>query len=227
MRDLFIDIETFSPADLASCGVYKYAEAEDFEILLFGYSIDGGEVCVADLANGEKLPDEVMEALTDGSVTKYAHNAAFERVCISAWLGLPQGTYIEPSSWKCSAVWSACLSLPLSLAGAGAVLGLDEQKMSEGKELIRYFCTPCKPTASNGGRTRNLPKDAPEKWELFKKYNKRDAEVEMNIMRKPAAFPVPDSVWDEYHLDQKINDRGIALEPQKKELYGLTRGEPF
>lgn len=168
MKELHIDIETYSSADLAKCGVYKYTESPDFEILLFGYSCDGGEVRVVDLACGEKLPKEILAALEDESVTKLAHNASFERVCLSRYLGYPTGEYLNPEEWKCTMVWSAYMGLPLSLAGVGAVLGLDKQKMGEGKDLIRYFCVPCAPTKTNGGRTRNLPSDAPDKWDVFK-----------------------------------------------------------
>ena len=212
MKTLSIDIETYSGADLNKCGVYRYVEDPDFEILLFGYSIDGGEVRVADLASGEKIPAEVMSALTDDSVTKYAFNANFERVCISRFLGNESGHYLNPASWRCTMVWSAYMGFPLSLQGVGAVLKLDKQKLSEGKDLIKYFCSPCAPTKSNGGRTRNYPHDAPDKWELFKSYNRRDVEVEMAIKEKLSKFPVPEEVWDEYHIDQEINDRGVMLD---------------
>lgn len=226
MKSLSCDIETFSSNDLTKCGVYKYVQAPDFEILLFGYAVDGGEVHVVDLAAGEKIPEEILDAMTDENVTKWAFNASFERVCLSEWLrrnhpeyfysysvpGDTVGDYLDPSGWKCSMVWSAYMGLPLSLEGVGAVLGLEAQKLKEGKELIRYFCVPCKATKSNGGRTRNLPVHDGEKWELFKSYNKRDVEVEMSIQRKLQNFPVPDAVWEEYHLDQEINDRGILLD---------------
>lgn len=226
MENLSIDIETYSSTDLSKCGVYKYTENFDFEILLFGYSVDGGEVQVVDLAQGEKIPAEIINALTNDNITKWAFNANFERVCLSAYLrkyyppvfasySIDEDAvrnYLDPSAWKCSMVWSAYMGLPLSLKGVGAVLKLDEQKLDEGKSLIRYFCVPCKPTKANGGRTRNLPCHSPEKWELFKAYNKRDVEVELSIQRKLKNFPVPDFVWDEYHLDQEINDRGIALD---------------
>ena len=205
-------METHSSANLAKCGVYKYVEAQDFEIILFGYSIDGGEVSVVDLAQGEKIPPEVLSALEDDSVIKWAFNSSFERICLSRFLGYPAGDYLDPSSWRCSMIWSAYLGLPLSLKGVGAVLGLDKQKMDEGKDLIKYFCQPCAPTKSNGGRTRNMPSDAKEKWSTFKVYNKRDVEVEMQIQQKLAKFPVPDSVWDEYHLSEEINDRGIRVD---------------
>jgi DNA polymerase len=212
MKTLEIDIETFSSVNLAKSGVYRYVEAEDFEILLFGYSVDGGEVKVVDLANGEKLPDEIKNALTDSNVIKWAFNANFERICLSRRLELPTGQYLNPKSWRCTMIWSAYMGLPLSLEGAGAVLGLEKQKLMEGRDLIRYFCTPCKPTASNSQRTRNLPLHAPDKWAAFKAYNQRDVETEMSIQAKLSKFPVPESVWDEYHLDQEINDRGVALD---------------
>lgn len=212
MKELHIDIETYSSVDLGKCGVYKYTESPDFEILLFGYSVDGGEVRVVDIACGEKLPKEIVSALEDETVTKLAHNASFERVCLSRFLGYPTGDYLNPEEWKCTMVWSAYMGLPLSLAGVGAVLGLDKQKMSEGKDLIRYFCVPCAPTKANGGRTRNLPTDAPEKWETFKRYNVRDVEVEMQIQQKLERFPVPDSIWEEYAIDQEINDRGVRID---------------
>ena len=212
MKTISMDIETFSSADLARCGVYKYAESPDFEILLFGYSVDGGDVQVVDIANGETVPPDIIEALTDEAVKKWAYNAAFERICLSKWLGLPVGQYLCPESWRCSMVWSAVMGLPLSLEGAGAVLGLEKQKLTEGKELIRYFCKPCAATAANGQRTRNLPKHAPDKWAAFKTYNKRDVEVEISIQARLAKFPVPDSIWDEYALDQEINDRGVMVD---------------
>lgn len=212
IKTMSIDLETFSDVDLVKCGVYKYVESPAFEIMLFGVSVNGGDVAVYDLAQGEEIPEEILSALTDNSVTKWAFNAAFERVCLSKNLGLPSGEYLDPQSWRCSMIWSAYMGLPLSLAGAGAVLGLPEQKLKEGKELIKYFCVPCAPTKANGFRTRNLPKHAPEKWAQFKAYNKRDVEVEMAIQDKLRKFPVPDFVWEEYALDQQINDRGIALD---------------
>lgn len=208
MKTLSIDLETYSDVDLPKCGVYKYTENINFEILLFGYSVDGGEVYVVDLASGEKIPDEILDALTDENVTKWAFNASFERTCLSRFLGVK----LSPKSWKCTMIWSAYLGLPLSLKGVGAVLKLDAQKMDEGKDLIRYFCTPCKPTKANGYRLRNYHCHAPDKWELFKRYNKRDVEVEMEIQQKLSRFPVPDFVWAEYHLDQEINDRGISVD---------------
>ena len=212
IKTLRVDLETFSDIDLAKCGVYRYVESPAFEILLFGVSVNGGDVVVYDLAQGEKIPNEILAALTDDSVIKWAFNATFERVCLSKYLGLPSGEYLDPTSWRCSMVWSAYMGLPLSLAGAGAVLGLSEQKLKEGKELIKYFCVPCAATKANGGRTRNLPEHAPEKWALFKAYNKRDVEVEMSIQDRLRKFSVPEFVWEEYALDQQINDRGIALD---------------
>ena len=212
MKTLSIDIETYSSINLAKTGVYRYAEAPDFEILLFGYSADGGEVHVIDVAGGEAIPADIIDALTDDNVTKWAYNANFERICLSRFLGYPTGEYLAPASWRCSMVWAATMGLPLSLEGAGAVLGLEKQKLTEGKELIRYFCMPCKPTAANGQRTRNLPQHAPDKWETFKAYNARDVETEMSIQAKLAKFPVPESEWAEYRLDQEINDRGVALD---------------
>lgn len=228
MKSMSIDIETFSDVNLAKCGVYKYAESPAFEILLFGYAVDGDEVQVVDLAQGETIPEDILEALTDEAVTKWAFNASFERICLSRYLSdlgisldpfhdhhpLSQNCarFLNPAGWKCSMIWSAYMGLPLSLEGVGAVLKLDNQKMKEGKELIRYFCVPCKETKTNGGRTRNLPHHAPDKWTLFKSYNKRDVEVEMAILERLKHYPVPEQVWDEYHLDQEINDRGIAID---------------
>jgi len=212
MKSLNLDIETFSSINLAKSGVYRYVEAPDFEILLFGYSVDGGPVKVVDLASGEKIPGEILSAIADEAVTKWAFNASFERVCLSRLLCLPTGKYLNPASWKCSMVWAATMGLPLSLEGAGAVLKLDKQKLTEGKDLIRYFCQPCTPTASNSQRTRNLPHDAPDKWSAFKQYNARDVETEMAIQEKLGKFLVPDNIWDEYHLGQEINDRGVGLD---------------
>ena len=228
MKNLEIDIETYSSVSLQKCGVYKYAEADDFEILIFGYSVDSGEVKVVDLACGEEIPAEVLDALTDERVIKWAFNAQFERVCLSRYLAdrgvsldpfhdnhpLSQecARFLNPESWKCSMVWSAYMGLPLSLEGVGAVLGLEKQKLSEGKDLIRYFSVPCNPTKANGGRTRNLPEHDPEKWSRFKAYNARDVETEMQIQQRLVKFPVPDEVWDEYHIDQEINDRGILVD---------------
>lgn len=212
MKTLSIDIETYSSANLAKCGVYRYVEAPDFEVLLFGYSVDGGPIKVVDLACGEKIPSEIISALTDDSVIKWAFNATFERICLSRFLGMSTGEYLSPSSWHCSMIWSAVMGLPLSLEGAGAVLNLQKQKITEGKDLIRYFCQPCNPTKANGGRTRNLPQHAPDKWFAFKRYNLRDVEVELNIQKALSKFPVPDSLWDEYSIDQEINDRGVSLD---------------
>lgn len=217
MNNLEIDIETYSSVSLQKCGVYKYAESPDFQILLFGYSVDGGDVRTIDLASGEKLPAEVLDALTDESVTKWAFNAQFERVCLSRYLadlGLMTERYLDPESWRCVMVWSAYMGLPLSLEGSGAVLGLEKQKLAEGKDLIRFFSVPCNPTKANGGRTRNLPEHDPEKWERYKSYNIRDVEAEMQIRQRLTKYPVPESVWDEYHLDQEINDRGIKVDMQ-------------
>jgi len=230
MKTISIDIETFSSVDLAKSGVYRYAESPDFEILLFGYSVDGGEVQVVDLTAGEMLPNEIIDALTDDDVQKWAFNANFERVCLSRYLSdmgisldpfadnhfssqyLGKAKYLNPESWRCSMVWSAYMGLPLSLEGAGAVLGLEKQKLTEGKELIRYFCKPCEATAANGQRTRNLPDHSPDKWAAFKAYNRRDVEAEMSIQERLSKFPVPESVWDEYALDQEINDRGVMVD---------------
>ena len=208
MNSIEIDIETYSDVDLSKCGVYKYSSSPNFEILLFGFSVDGGEVEVVDVACGEEIPADILAALSDESVIKWAFNAMFERVCLSNYLG----EWLEPESWKCSMVWSATLGLPLSLENVGAVLGLEKQKLSEGKDLIRYFCVPCKPTKTNGGRTRNLPEHDREKWERFKEYNFRDVEAEMQIQQRLAKFPVLDFVWEEYWQDQEINDRGIGVD---------------
>lgn len=226
IKEMSIDLETYSDVDISKCGAYKYAESDNFEILLFGVSIDGGEVQVFDLACGDTIPDDILAALSDDTVTKWAFNANFERICLSNWLRKhhpahfkgysipedPASKYLDPASWKCTMIWSAYMGLPLSLEGVGAVLKLQDQKMKEGKDLIKYFCCPCKPTKVNGGRTRNLPEHAPDKWETFKTYNKRDVDVEMAIKQRLSKFPVPDFVWEEYHLDQEINDRGIMLD---------------
>ena len=225
IRELSVDLETFSSVNLGKCGVYKYAESEDFEILLFGYSVDGSEVQVVDLAQGETIPEVVLSALTDETVTKWAFNAQFERVCLSRYLrdkGInvnpgqtvkSESLFLNPSSWHCTMIWSATLGLPMSLENVGAVLGLDKQKLTEGKNLIKYFCLPCNPTKVNGGRTRNKYFHDKEKWELFKSYNKRDVEVEMSIQEKLSRFPVPDFLWQEFYIDQTINDRGIGIDP--------------
>ena len=226
INSLSLKLETYSDVDLNKCGVYKYAQSSAFEILLFGVSVNGGEVQVYDLAQGESVPVEIIKALTDNSVLKWSFNASFERVCLSVWLQrcYPQyfesysihedtvGDYLDPSAWRCSMVWSAYMVLPLSFAGAGTVLGSSEQKLKEGKDLIRYFCVPCKPTQTNGGRTRNLPEHDAQKWETFKAYNKRDVEVEMSIQDRLKKYPVPDFMWEEYRIDQEINDRGSALD---------------
>ena len=226
IKEMSIDLETYSDVDISKCGAYKYAESENFEILLFGVSIDGGDVQVFNLACGDTIPDDILAALSDYTVTKWAFNANFERICLSNWLRKhhpahfkgysipedPASKYLDPASWKCTMIWSAYMGLPLSLEGVGAVLKLQDQKMKEGKDLIKYFCCPCKPTKVNGGRTRNLPEHAPDKWETFKTYNKRDVDVEMAIKQRLSKFPVPDFVWEEYHLDQEINDRGIMLD---------------
>ena len=225
MKELSIDLETYSDVDISKCGAYKYAESDNFEILLFGVSVDGEPVKVYDLACGDTIPEEILAALSDDNVTKWAFNASFERICLSNWLKRhhpehfygysipedPASKYLDPSAWKCTMIWSAYMGLPLSLEGVGAVLKLQDQKLKEGKDLIRYFCTPCKPTKANGGRTRNLPQHDSEKWIRFKEYNRRDVEVEMAIKKRLAKYPVPEQIWDEYHLDQEINDRGIAL----------------
>ena len=229
MKHLSIDLETYSSVDIGKTGVYRYCEAPEFEILLFGYSIDGAPAQLVDLACGEQIPSAVMDALGDPSVTKWAFNAGFERVCLSRYLGLPSGTYLDSQQWRCTMVWSAYLGLPLSLSGVGAVLRLEKQKLEAGKDLIRFFCQPCAPTKANGGRTRNRPSDAPDKWSMFKSYNLRDVETEMAIQEKLTRFPVPDFVWDEYHLDQEINDRGIRLDMQLVEnairMDALSRAE--
>ena len=229
MQTLSIDLETYSDQPLAKTGVYRYVESPDFETLLFAYSVDGGSVQQIDLACGEKIPPAILAALEDDKVIKWAFNANFERICLSRFLGYPTGDYLEPDSWRCSMVWAAYMGLPLSLEGAGAVLGLEKQKLAEGKDLIKYFCQPCAPTKSNGLRTRNLPKHAPDKWLTFKKYNIRDVETEMSIQARLLKYPVPDSVWEEYRLDQEINDRGVGLDMelvrQAIQMDGRSRSE--
>ena len=228
MKTLSIDIETYSSVSLQKSGVYRYVEAPDFEILLFGYSIDGAPVNLIDLTSGEKIPEDILDALTDDTVTKWAFNANFERVCLSQHmknlgmsldpfhdnhpLSTEMARYLNPEGWCCTMIWSAVMGLPLSLEGCGAVLGLEKQKLTEGKDLIKYFCQPCAPTKSNGQRTRNLPRHAPDKWAAFKRYNVRDVETEMSIQQRLQKFPVPDFIWDEYHIDQEINDRGVAID---------------
>lgn len=221
MKTLSLDLETYSSVDLGKSSVYRYAESPDFDILLLGYSADGGEVQVVDLAQGEQVPPEVIDALTDEHVCKWAFNAQFERVCLSQWLrrnGYPLRNehyaapddpcmaYLNPAGWHCTMVWSAYLGLPLSLKDVGAALGLDKQKLTEGKELIRYFCVPGKDA------TRRMPASAPEKWATFRAYNLRDVETEMAIQERLRKYPVPEEVWSQYHLDQQINDRGIAVD---------------
>ena len=228
MKTLSIDIETYSSVSLQKSGVYRYVEAPDFEILLFGYSIDGAPVNVIDLTSGEKIPEDILDALTDDTVTKWAFNANFERICLSQHmknlgmsldpfhdnhpLSTEMARYLNPEGWCCTMIWSAVMGLPLALEGCGAVLGLEKQKLTEGKDLIKYFCQPCAPTKSNGQRTRNLPRHAPDKWAAFKRYNVRDVETEMSIQQRLQKFPVPDFIWDEYHIDQEINDRGVAID---------------
>ena len=228
MKTLSIDIETYSDIPLQKSGVYRYCESPNFEILLFGYSADSGPVQVVDLACGEKIPADVLDALTDDAVTKWAFNASFERVCLSRYLrdlgisldpfhdkhplSQEEARFLNPESWRCSMVWAATMGLPLSLEGVGSVLGLEKQKLTEGKELIKFFCQPCAPTKTNGQRTRNRPFHAPDKWDAFKRYNLRDVETEMGIQQRLAKFPVPDQVWEEYHIDQEINDRGVRLD---------------
>ena len=228
IKNLSLDLETKSSVDIGKAGAYKYAESMDFDILLFGVSVNHGPITVYDLACGDTVPEEIIAALSDDRVTKWAYNASFERVCLSVWLrrnypehfrsysipGDPVQNYLDPASWKCTLVWAAYNGLPLGLEKVGAVLGFEEQKLKEGKDLIKYFCCPCKPTKSNGGRTWNLPHHAPDKWALFKKYNERDVQVEMQIQERLKNYPVPDFVWDEYHLDQQINDRGIMIDQE-------------
>lgn len=212
MKNLSIDIETYSDQSLPKTGVYRYCESPEFEVLLFAYSVDNSDVKVVDVACGEKVPQKIINALTDSTVTKWAFNASFERICLSKFLGYPNGKYLSPDQWKCSMVWSAVLGLPLSLESVGEVLGLEKQKLTVDKSLIRYFCQSCTPTKANGYTTRNLPCDNKAKWELFKKYNLRDVETEMAIKDRLSKFPVSDSVWKQYHQDQIINDTGVALD---------------
>ena len=228
IESLSLDLETKSSVDITKCGAYKYAESPDFDILLFGVSVNRGPITVYDLACGDAVPEEILAALSDDRVTKWAYNASFERVCLSVWLrrnyprhfktysieGDPVQKYLDPASWKCTLVWAAYNGLPLGLEKVGAVLGFEEQKLKEGKDLIKYFCCPCKPTKANGGRTWNLPQHAPDKWALFVKYNERDVQVEMQIQDRLKNFPVPDDVWDQYHLDQQVNDRGIMIDQE-------------
>lgn len=212
MKTINIDIETFSSINISKSGVYKYVESEDFEVLLFAYSIDGGKTEIVDIANGEELSEEIIQALLDDNVIKWAFNAQFERICLSRFLKLPKGTYLNPKSWRCTMIWSAYMGLPFSLEGVGKVLGLEKQKLIEGKDLIKYFCVPCTPTKSNGFRNRNFPYHDKMKWEIFKTYNIRDVDTEKEIQCKLMKFPVPDFIWEEYNLDQEINDRGIKVD---------------
>ena len=212
MKNLIIDIETYSSEDISKCGVYRYAEAKDFEILLFGYSVDFGEVRVVDLARGELIPQEIIEAIKSNDVLKWAHNASFERVCLSRYLGLPAHTYLDPFSWRCSMVYASCLSLPKSLKDIGYILNLDKQKLEEGKDLIKYFSVPCKPTKTNNYRTRNLSKDDPLKWETFKAYNKRDVETECEIIKRLESHSLVSTIWMEYGESESINDRGVLID---------------
>ena len=206
-KNLSIDIETYSSIDLNNCGVYKYVEANDFEVLLFGYSVDGADTRVVDLASGEKVPPDVIALLKDDTVTKWAFNASFERICLSKFLGFPQGTYLNPKAWKCTMVWSAYLGLPLSLKSVAEVLNLKVQKLDEGKDLIRFFCSPPKLA-----KPRNFYYHDPIKWSNFKRYNLRDVDVELAIKARLANYPVPDFVWQEYVADQRINDQGVLVD---------------
>ena len=210
MKQLSIDIETYSSTNLNQTGVYRYADSDDFELLLFGYAVDFGQVKVVDLTQGEKIPPQIIQALNDPTIIKSAFNAQFERVCLSHFVG----RRLKPAGWHCSRVWAATLGLPLSLRDVGTVLGLPRQKITAGKELVRYFCTPCKPTKANQHRTRNFPYHAPDKWQQFKQYNQRDVEVEMEITQKLSRFPVPQNEWENYWMDQDINDRGIRIDQQ-------------
>ncbi|OTA88954.1 hypothetical protein BHL82_03940 [Limosilactobacillus reuteri] len=210
MKQISIDIETYSSTNLNQTGVYRYADSDDFELLLFGYATDFGPVKVVDLTQGEKIPPQIIEALDNPNIIKSAFNAQFERVCLSRYVG----HRLKPAGWHCSRVWSATLGLPLSLRDVGSVLGLPRQKITAGKELVRYFCTPCKPTKANQNRTRNFPYHAPDKWQQFKQYNQRDVEVEMEITQKLERFPVPQNEWENYWMDQNINDRGIRIDQQ-------------
>ena len=212
MKTINIDIETFSSINISKSGVYKYVESEDFEVLLFAYSIDEGKTEIVDIANGEELSEEIIQALLDDNVIKWAFNAQFERICLSRFLKLTKGTYLNPKSWRCTMIWSAYMGLPFSLEGVGKVLGLEKQKLIEGKDLIKYFCVPCTPTKSNGFRNRNFPYHDKIKWEAFKNYNIRDVDTEKEIQCKLMKFPVPDFIWEEYNLDQEINDRGIKVD---------------
>ena len=217
MKKLSCDIETFSDVDLIRCGVYKYADSPNFEMLLFAYAVDDGDVHIIDIAGGEELPEKIIQAIKSDTVVKTAYNAQFERVCLSRYLKLPEGEYLNPQSWYCTAVQAAELALPLSLADVGSVLGLERQKMTEGKELIKYFCVPCKPTKSNGNRTRNRPCHDINKWETFKKYCMRDIDVERQIADKLKMYPISDEEHRLYVLDQIINDRGVLVDSELAE----------
>ena len=226
IRKLSLDYESYSDVDIGKCGAYKYWESPASRILLMSVSVDDGPVQIYDFTKGELPPDEILYALVNPQVEKYAFNAAFERIASSTYLRRCRpdifrgygdnddcvGDYLSPEGWKCTMVWSAYLGLPLSLDGVGKALKLMEKKMIEGRDLIRYFCVPCKPTKANRGRTRNLPDDAPEKWEMFKAYNRRDVEVEMQIQERLGRYPVPDQVWEEYRINEKINDRGVMID---------------
>ena len=217
MKKLSCDIETFSDVDLIRCGVYKYADSPNFEMLLFAYAVDDGDVHIIDIAGGEELPEKIIQAIKSDTVVKTAYNAQFERVCLSRYLKLPDGEYLNPQSWYCTAVQAAELALPLSLADVGSVLGLERQKMTEGKELIKYFCVPCKPTKSNGNCTRNRPCHDINKWETFKKYCLRDVDVERQIADKLKMYPISDEEHRLYVLDQIINDRGVLVDSELAE----------
>ncbi len=207
-RVMGIDIETYSSAPLPKCGVYRYMDSPDFEILLFSYAFDDEPVVTIDLARGERLPDEVLSALENPEIIKAAFNAQFERVCLSRYLG----HWLDPHQWRCTAVMSAYLTMPSRLADVAVALGTAEKKMEEGKDLIRYFSVPCKPTKANGGRTRNMPGDAPDKWAIYKRYNAQDVETERDVRKKLEHFPVPEQEWELYALDQTINDRGVRID---------------
>jgi DNA polymerase bacteriophage-type len=226
IETLSLDIETYSGADLRKAGVYRYAQSPDFDILLLGYAVNGESARTIDIAGGEKVPDWLLDAIADKAVTKWAFNAMFERVCLSSWIrrNRPEkftgygssdpalSGFLDPSSWRCTLVWSAYNGLPLSLEGVGKVLSLEDQKLSEGRSLLRCFCTPCAPTQANGFRNRNLPRHDPGRWSLFRKYNIRDVDAEVSIQKRLANYPVPGFVWEEYRLDQMINDRGILVD---------------
>ena len=228
MFKMSIDLETRSSADILKSGVYRYAEDRDFDVLLFGVSVDDDPIQVYDLASGDVIPDDILAALSDNNVMKWAYNASFERVCLSVWLRRyypqyfksycpdddPASKYLDPVAWRCSMVLGYYNGLPGGLEKVGAVLGFEQQKLKEGKDLIRYFCCPCKPTKSNGGRTWNLPHHAPEKWQLFKQYNERDVLVEQQVQERLRKYAMPDFLWEEYVLDQMINDRGIRIDRQ-------------